>query len=372
MTDPIRAKIPAASRPLFVNGHATRGRARRWLRETLASVRYLLFLLNQFRRSLIVFWGLVVVGGLLVHLFSHDDGQTIDLAEACWGVFLLVFGEAYLGFPDEWFLRPLFFVVPVIGLAALADSLVRLGYLLFTRKHNLPEWHRMVASLNRDHIIVVGLGTVGYQIVRELLDLRESVVAIERPDAVGELLDEVVERGVPVVRGDGRSAKALEAAGMARARGIVLATSDDLANLDAGLVARDLNPAARVVLRLFDESLARKVQGAFHLPAVSTARVAAPTFAAAATGRKVYQEFTLGGERLHMVDLTVCRGSRVAGRTVGEVQAERDVNVVMHRGPKGVDVNPGHDVPLGPGDEVLVIAPLGKLLELEASNRGTP
>lgn len=282
---------PPASRLLIGNGHAARGRWRRLTRETVASVRYLLFLLHQFRWSIGIFWGLVLVGGTVVHLFYHDKGETKGLAEACWGIFLLVFGEAYLGFPDEWYLRPLFFVVPVIGLAALADSLVRLGYLLFTRKHNLPEWHRMVASLSRDHVIVVGLGTVGYQIVRELLDLRESVVAIERPDTAGELIDEVIARGVSVVRGDGRSAKTLAEAGMARARGIVVATSDDLANLDAALVARDLNPGARVVLRLFDESLAGKVESAFHLPAVSTAKVSAPTFAAAATGRKVYQEF---------------------------------------------------------------------------------
>jgi voltage-gated potassium channel len=349
--------------------HVAQGRARRLLREINTLVRYLLFVLHKFRWSVGIFWGLVLVGGLIVHLFYHADGRRIDFGEACWGVFLLVFGEAYLSFPDEWFLRPLFFAVPVIGLAALADSLVRLGYLLFTRKHNLPEWHRMVASLNRDHVIVVGLGKVGYQIVRELLDLRESVVAVERLDVVSGLVDELVEIGVPVVRGDGRSAKTLEAAGMARARGVVLSTSDDLTNLDAALVARDLNPAARVVLRLFDESLARKVEGAFHLPAISTARVAAPTFAAAATGRKVYQEFTLGDEKLHLVDVTVCDGGRLAGRTVGEIQRELNVNLVMHRGPNGVHVNPGHDQIVTNGDVILVIARLEKLLELEAVNR---
>jgi hypothetical protein len=34
----------------------------------------------------------------------------------------------------------------------------------------------MVASLYRNHTVVVGLGTVGYQIVHELLSLREPVV----------------------------------------------------------------------------------------------------------------------------------------------------------------------------------------------------
>ena len=63
----------------------------------------------------------------------------------------------------------------------MADSLVRLGFLVFARKGNLPEWHRMVASVYRNHVIVVGLGTVGYQIVKELLHLRELVAVVERP-----------------------------------------------------------------------------------------------------------------------------------------------------------------------------------------------
>jgi integral membrane sensor domain MASE1 len=38
--------------------------------------------------------------------------------------------------------------------------------------------------------------------------------------------------------------------------------------LDGGLSAHDLNPAIRIVLRLFDESLAAKVRGAFAMPAI--------------------------------------------------------------------------------------------------------
>ena len=41
----------------------------------------------------------------------------------------------------------------------------------------------------------------------------------------------------------------------------------------------------------------------------------------------------------------------------------------MHNGPSGVNVNPGHTLVLGPGDEVLVIAPMDRLIELEAQNQ---
>ncbi|MEW4570896.1 NAD-binding protein [Tautonia sp. JC769] len=339
-----------------------------WLKVRVYA-RYARFLLHEFRWALGVFWTLVVGGGWILHRFYHHDGETLEFAEACYGVFLLIFVEAALEFPDEWYLQFAFFLVPIIGLGAVADSLIRLGYLVFSRKGNLPEWHRMVASVYRRHVIVVGLGTVGYQIVREMLQLRELVVVVERPHVESELIEEILDREVPVIRGDARTIKTLEAAGVRRAKAVVLATQDDLANLDAALTARDLNPNAKIVMRMFDESLAEKVAGSFALPAVSTARVAAPAFVAAATGRRVYQDFQLAGRHVHLVDLTIAPEGALVGQTIGNIQHDRQVNIVMHHGRDGTNVNPDHGVVLGPGDEVLVIAPIDRLVDLERMNR---
>lgn len=329
--------------------------------------RYLRYLVWEFRWSLGVFWGLVLLGGLVLrHAYHH---RPLTYVEACYSVFLLIFLEPYLDFPDEWFLQPLFFLLPVVGLGAVVDSLIRLGYLTFTRKSQLPEWQRMMASLYRDHLIVVGVGKVGYQIIKGILALREPVVVIERPGSDSALLEEIVDLGVPVIRGDGRTTKTLEQAGVAHAQSVILATSDDLTNLDAGLTARDMNSQARIVMRLFDESLAEKIAGAFALPAISTAHVAAPAFIAAATGRKVYQRFQLADQQLHLTDLTICPTGGLVGRQVGDVQYDARVNVVMHQGPAGVNVNPSHDIVFSPGDTILVIAPIERLIMLEQTNQ---
>ena len=330
-------------------------------------IRYVRYLLWEFRWSVGIFWGLVLGGGLILMLTYHH--RALSYGEACYSVFLLIFLEAYLDFPEEWYLQPLFFLLPVIGLGAIADSLVRLAFLMFSKKNQHPEWHIMVASLQRNHVIVVGVGTVGYQIIKGALDLREPVVAIERASVESPLLDEVIDLGVPVVRGDGRNPKTLEQAGLSKARAIILATSDDLTNLDGGLTARDLNEHVRIVLRLFDESLADKVGGAFAMPAISTAQVSAPAFIAAATGRKVYQDFQLAGKHLYLIDLTVCPTGGLVGKTVGEIQADKQVNIVMHSGPTGPNVNPGHNLSLGANDDLLVIAPMERLIELENLNQ---
>ncbi len=334
-----------------------------------AYLRFARYLAWEFRWPLGVFATLVLVGGLALQHSYHREPLTY--AQACHQIFLMLFLESGIDFPDEWYLQPFFFLLPIVGLGAVADSVVRLAYLVFARKQRLPEWHQMVASLQRGHTVVVGVGKVGYQVIRGLLDLGQAVVAVER-GSESSLVDELIDLGVPVIRGDGRNRKTLVQANTAEAAAVVLVTDDDLANLDAALTARELNPEARVALRLFDETLLSKVAGAFAMPGISTALVAAPAFIAAATGRKVYQAFQLAGREVHLTDLTVCAGSGLIGRTVGSIQGDHQINIVMHQGPSGVDVNPDHDVVLSAGDTVLVIAPMARLLSLEAANRPCP
>lgn len=225
----------------------------------------------------------------------------------------------------------------------------------------------MVASLYRDHVVVVGVGKVGYRVILGLIELHEAVVVVEQTPTT-PLLEEIYDLGVPVIHGCGRQLKTLKDAGVVDAKAVILTTSDDLTNLDAGLTARDLNPSARVVVRLFDETLAEKISGAFAMPAISTAKVSAPAFVAAATGRKIYQALELAGRTVHMTDLTVHPKGGLVGLTVGALQSDRVVNVVMHQGPEGVNVNPGLDLTLGPGDVMLVIAPMRRLVEIESLN----
>src|SRR5438093_530841 len=83
-----------------------------------------------------------------------------------------------------------------------------------------------------------------------------------------ELADEVRALNVPIIPGNGRSPKVLEQAGVREAHAVILATDDDLANIDAALTAHDMNPKLRVVLRLFDESLAVKFTSHFAMSAI--------------------------------------------------------------------------------------------------------
>jgi hypothetical protein len=105
------------------------------------------------------------------------------------------------------------------------------------------------------------------------------------------------------------------------------------------------------------------------MPGISTAEVSAPAFIAAATGRKVYHPFQLAGNQVHLTDLVICPTGALVGRSVGAIQADRQVNIVMHQGRGASTSTRATTSSWGPDDVILVIAPMDRLVELEAVNR---
>ena len=319
------------------------------------NLRYASFVLRELRWPLGLAFVIVLAGGALL---SASLGK--PYGKACYTVFMLMLGEPTDEFPDRLAEQVLFFALPVIGLGALADSVVRLGYLVFSSKRKLEEWWIMEASSMSGHVVLCGLGRVGYRVARELLEIRQPFVAIER-NKDSSFAAELLDLGVPVLFGEVRLRQTLEKANVAKAKSVILATDDDLANLDAALTAREIRPEIPVVMRLFDDTLAQKVATAFKLPAISTSQVAAPAFVAAATGRAVLHTFQLGGTAHHVADLDV---AGLAGRTEGQVQKEFGASVLVHRGE-----GPDPERPLTKGDRIVVVAPPGKLRALEEANR---
>jgi Trk K+ transport system NAD-binding subunit len=332
------------------------------IRKMLGRGRYLL---REFRWPMLVFASLVLGGGTL---FSATmENPKLSFGEACYGAYMLIFVQPQLKFPEhQWYNQILFYAMPIIGLGAVADSVVRLGYLIFARKRNLQEWWIMEASTMRNHIVLCGLGRVGYRIVQQLLTAKEQVVAIEK-QADCMFVEEMQDLGVPVLIGEARLKKNLLLANIEHARAIILATNDDLTNLDAALTAREIKPEIRVALRLFDETLASKVATQFHMPVISTSQVSAPAFVAAVTGRSVHQCFQLDGQTIHVADLRV---SKLPSPTVAQLQKDYGVTVVLHKRKNGEPAMPQPDTLVHPGDTLVVAAPIDRMHQLEDANRG--
>jgi Trk K+ transport system NAD-binding subunit len=214
----------------------------------------------------------------------------------------------------------------------------------------------------RDHVVVVGLGNVGFRIVTTLRDRGVPVVAVERSDdAVGTTA--AARAGIPVVLGDATRERVLREAGAEECRALVAVTSDDATNLQAALVGRSVQRAVRVVLRLRDDDLAARVERSMDAISRSVSYVAAPVFAAALRDGQVLATIPVGRRILLMAEVTVGRASFMAGLTVGaivETGAVRVVGVYRGAGPDAVlEIPPRPRRRLKVGDRLLVVATRG-------------
>ncbi len=145
------------------------------------------------------------------------------------------------------------------------------------------------------HCIVCGLGDVGYRVVELLHRLGEKVVVISL-QAREERLRTAAAFGIQIVTGDARADQNLHEAGLASAKLLIAATDQDLVNIEVALDAGRMRPDMPVVIRLFDQGLARQLEATLDLQrALDTSSLAAPSFAAAALGEAVLGTFSLHG-----------------------------------------------------------------------------
>ena len=344
-------------------------RTRRMLR---AQVRDTRVLLRESRFSLLLFVFLIIGGGLIFHLVYEypNNGGHPSLAQALHATFALIFFETILPFPQEWYLEILFFLIPVSGLALVADGVLRLGAALVNKQARGQQWQVAMASTFSGHIVICGLGKVGYRVTQELVKYGRDIVALES-DPDGYFVDEVKGFDIPVIIANARRRENLIKAGVRRADAIIPCTNDELANLDIALDARELNPKIKVVLRMYDGDLARRVEAGFGIhTAYSTAKVAAPIFAAAAMRVNVKHSFYVGDELMIISEILLRPGSALEGSTVARLEADHGVSVVHYQHGRERDILPDREIKFSSGDRVLVLAPMAAIQKLTAFERG--
>ena len=328
-------------------------------------------LFREFRVSLLLFAGILFVGAIILDelYVSPRTGRGLSFSEALHAVFTLIFFETNIDFPDVWYLQLFFFVVPLVGLVVIAQGVIRFGVTLFGKRTGRREWQVALASTCKNQIVVCGLGRDGSRVVEQLLKFDEEVVGIEcNPE--GQFVESIREMGVPVIIGDAQRREMLVEAGVERACAIVICTQDDLTNLAIALEARELKSDIRVVMRMFDGELAKKVGKAFDIHAAfSTSALAAPAFAAAATQTEITHSFYIDDELLNVGEIKVQPASRLVGKSLAELEAELDFSVILYKGCEGIDLHPDPQIRLHGDDRIVVFASLDVLNRLSQLNK---
>jgi voltage-gated potassium channel len=221
----------------------------------------------------------------------------------------------------------------------------------------------------RDHYIICGYGRVGRRVADEfraagvpyiVLDYRDDALAAAR------------EHHDVVLEGNGTEDEDLLAAGLQKAKGLVVASDNDADNLYIALSARSQRPDLQIVARATDEGAAKKLELA------GADRVVMPYTAAGRTMANLVLKpqvtafldtvTTAAGPDLHMAEIAVHETCSGAGRSIRDLHVRREtgaVIVALRKKDGTFDTTPEPEATLDPGDVIVAVGTSDELHRLE-------
>jgi Trk K+ transport system NAD-binding subunit len=211
------------------------------------------------------------------------------------------------------------------------------------------------------HVVVAGLGNVGYRVNQLLSDLGLPSAVLELvPNA--RFVEAVRQRSV-VLSGDARLPENLERVAIQQAAIFLACTDDDLTNVLACLHARRLNPKIRTVARIFDDLLAERLTAAFQIDAaISSGKVTAGAFVGAATDERALRPFRVGDQSFLAFRYDVAETLPL--EQIEQWRAEGLRILAFRRGSGDAQPPSFLAAPLEPGDEAILAGPEATLRAL--------
>ncbi|MGE5831759.1 MAG: potassium channel family protein [Methanomicrobiales archaeon] len=188
--------------------------------------------------------------------------------------------------------------------------------------------------------VISGYGDVGKAAYAELTGAGVRCTVIDRRS-----------HGVSEVVGSAEDEAVLRAAGVGEARFVIAAVNDDSVNIFTTLVARNLNPSARILARASEPASVEKLYkaGADYVALLPT--IGGQVIAGIILSDIVRVLVDLpNGQKVLMKHLT-----RHAGATVGSLERRTGVRIVGLEGPGRSVVRPGPGEPVGDGDSIIAV-----------------
>ena len=229
---------------------------------------------------------------------------------------------------------------------------------LYTRR----QMHKTLQDLS-GHIVLCGYGGVGRAVAAAIRKAGQQLVVI---DNNAEATRHADDHGFFVIHADGTDEETLAEAGVSRAVGLIATLDNDAANVYLILLAREKNPALRIVSRADRSDTRGTLRRAGADRVIVPGEIAAlqlsnlmlkprvSEFIAAAVGEGEYD----------FAELAVADFPKLAGRTLGELEltTRADSIVIAIQDESGAQrFNPPAEYEVKPTDAMIIVCKEGGL-----------
>lgn len=223
------------------------------------------------------------------------------------------------------------------------------------------------------HCIVIGAGTVGLTVAKELARKGKKVVIVDRDEQlISHLLDEE-KKNLYYVLGDAKNEEVLMQAGVTRAGGLVTTLDSDAESVFVILTAKSLNPDLNVIARSNEHESIKKLQYAGANNVVPITEIGAHRIVNMLMNPVIVgflDSITRSGDlELRFEQIVVPEeGFPVDGLTLGEMEIPKKVGLIViaiNNGEKNI-FNPSAGTRIYPGYTLMV---LGEEEKIEKFNQ---
>uniref|UniRef100_A0A7V4NET0 Potassium channel protein n=1 Tax=Fervidobacterium pennivorans TaxID=93466 RepID=A0A7V4NET0_FERPE len=311
-------------------------------------------LLNRVKKALVSVFLIFLVGTLYYWLFEGYSlidsiffvGITISTVGYGMHEQLSTFGKIFT------MLLILAGLSVVLYNVSYVTALLVEGELIKLMKQRRVE--RKVSKM-KEHIIVVGAGNIGTQVINQLLRLNEHVVAIDNLVTEEELKEKIADsskaKNVVFIRGDATSEEVLLRAGIKHARALVTTLPNDALNIFVSLTAKNLNANIYIVSNITNLSnLTKFIYAGVDHP-IATAEIAGLKIVEALTFLKKRENIidVLNiSDKAFQVEIIDIKNTKLAGKKIEELRLKEKYNVYI------IGLLKDKDLVLGPSkNEVL-------------------
>lgn len=341
-----------------------RGRVRRKLKQKWRKFWHSIYHSQSRIQRIATIYGITVfflwlTGAILYSLYYPDIG----IAEALYAPAILLlggygdlFGSVKFATQPEpavhmpWWLRLFSFGLTLTGeafvgvlFALITDSLLGARFQFFTRRPPIPK---------QDHVVLIGLSSVGQRVATLLQELKQPLVGINR-----EAIEPGILPQVPVVIG--RIVNALTKANPSRAKTIIVTMDDDMENLEIGLVAHAANPTTSLVIQTYDRHFSDNVARLFpYAQVLCGVALSAEVFAAAAYGENVLSLFRFLNQTVLVAEYKIETGDTLNGLILAEIAYGYGVVPILYQknARESPIFMPSDNIRLLVGDRLIILA----------------
>jgi len=222
-----------------------------------------------------------------------------------------------------------------------------------------------------NHVIVVGYGRNGQQVVQQLKDYNETFVVIDQSHKV---VADQPNNKLNFIEGDATTDEVLEKAGIHKAKALITSLPIDADNLFVALTARSLNPGLKIISRAASESSEKKMKiagvnsvimpekvGGAHMATL----VAKPDIVEFLEHLTIHDVHNTQIFEIMSNDLPPSLHNKPI-RELG-IRASSGANIIGFKAPDGsYTLNPSADTPIIDGSKIFI---LGTLAQIDAMKK---